>query len=229
MIGDHAGCGIPQGLGDLGLAPPDLVRHIAWDIGVAALGRSLSQRLDAVFVAQTWSRLVIDCNRDPDATDAVPAISDGTEIPGNVDLTPSDRASRIAEIHLPYQTAIGREIERRSTVGQPTILVSLHSFTPAMKGFQRPWDAGVLHDRGDNRFALSMLNAMRRDPGLVIGDNEPYHMDSIDHTIPRHAYPADLPYVELEIRQDHLGADVGVALWAGRIDRWLREAQAETS
>ena len=93
-----------------------------------------------------------------------------------------------------------------------------------MAGFDRPWDAGVLHDGGDLRFAQAMLGAMRSTPGLTIGDNAPYQMDGIDYTVPRHAFAAGLAYAELEIRQDHLSSEAGVTLWADRIADWLKQA-----
>ena len=202
LIGDHAGNSIPRRLGDLGLDAEDRVRHIAWDIGVAALGKALADRLDATFVAQTYSRLVIDCNRDPDAADAVPGVSDGTPIPGNVD---ADRAARVAAIHAPYQAAIAAEIARRET----TVLVALHSFTPVMAGVARPWAIGVLHDGHRDGFARRLLARLAARGDLVVGDNEPYRMDGTDHSVPRHAFAADLEYAELEIRQDLLAADPG--------------------
>ena len=224
LIGDHAGRAIPERLGDLGLGESDLSRHIAWDIGVRALGEALAARLDAVFIAQTWSRLVIDCNRDPNRSDAIPEVSDASPIPGNHGLTSEQRAARIAEVHAPYQDAIGAEIEARRIAGRPPVLVALHSFTPSMTGFDRPWDAGVLHDGGELRFARAMLAAMQATPGLTIGDNAPYQMDGIDYTVPRHAFAAGLAYAELEIRQDHLSSETGVILWADRISRWLNQA-----
>lgn len=224
LIGDHAGRAIPEALGDLGLNEGDLSRHIAWDIGVRALGESLATRLDAVFIAQTWSRLVIDCNRDPERADAIPDLSDGSEVLGNRGLTPRQRAARIAEVHTPYQDAIATEIEARRLAGSSTVMIALHSFTPSMAGFDRPWDAGVLHDGGDLRFAHAMLSVMQATPGLTIGDNAPYQMDGIDYTVPRHAFAARLPYAELEIRQDHLSSDDGVGLWADRIAGWLEQA-----
>ncbi|CAN5132918.1 N-formylglutamate amidohydrolase [soil metagenome] len=202
LLGDHAGQAIPSSLGDLGLTAADQDRHIAWDIGVRALGEALSEALDATFIVQTWSRLVIDCNRDPAAADAIPVVSDGTLIPGNVDLGEIDRRRRIDEVHEPYHRAIADVLTERAGRNQPTILVSLHSFTPVMNAFVRPWEIGVLHDRGEAGFAQAMLTALRAELDLVVGDNEPYRMDTVDHTVPRHAYPAALPYVELEIRQD---------------------------
>lgn len=224
LLGDHAGRAIPEALGDLGLTQADLSRHIAWDIGVRDLGEALSAALDATFIAQTWSRLVIDCNRDPGAPDAIPSVSDGTDIPGNRGLSALDMGRRILEIHDRYHRAIEDEIRARSDRGQATVLVSLHSFTPVMNAFERPWQAGVLHDAGDTAFAHAVLDALAEIPGLTIGDNQPYRMDTVDYTLPRHAYPAALAYVELEIRQDLLSQPAGVAEWSARLCSSLRQA-----
>lgn len=218
LIGDHAGNAIPQSLGDLGLAAEDRARHIAWDLGVEALGRALAPLLDAPFVAQRMSRLVIDCNRDPVRPDAMPEVSDGTRVPGNIGLSADARAARVAAIHAPYQQAIADRIAARGE----TVLVALHSFTPAMGGVARPWHAGVLHNGANDRFARAVLAKLQAEGDLVVGDNEPYAMDRIDYTIPRHAFAAGLPYVELEIRQDLLPADPEG--WAIRLARVLTAA-----
>jgi len=222
LIGDHAGNVVPAALGSLGIGLDDLVRHIGWDIGIAGLGTALAAMLDAVFIRQTYSRLVIDCNRDPARADAMPAVSDGTRIPANEALTDADRAARVAAIHAPYQAAIAAELTRRDAGGRQTHLVSLHSFTPAMAGVARPWQVGVLHDRGELSLTHRTLSRLRADPALTVGDNEPYRMDGIDHTVPRHAYP-DRPYVELEVRQDLLADAAGVAAWAARLATVLGE------
>lgn len=213
IVGDHAGNAIPERLGTLGLAPVDRERHIAWDIGVQDLGKALADALDAPFLFQPYSRLVIDCNRDPAHSDAAPAVADGSRIPGNVCLTADDLAARIAAIHAPYHDRISAELARRAAAG-PTILLALHSFTPTLGGQARPWHAGILHDGGDTRFAKALLAALGKEPGLVIGDNEPYRMDATDYSVPHHAYASRLPYAEIEIRQDCLADAAGIALWS---------------
>lgn len=214
LIGDHAGNAVPTALGSLGLSEADLTRHIALDIGIAGLGERLAEASDAVFISQPYSRLVIDCNRDPDAPDAIPEMSDGTAVPANRDLSPRERADRVNAIHAPYQEAIAAELARRDSREQPTILVSLHSFTPVMDGLARPWQIGVLHSRGDTRFARSTLWRLRARGDLIVGDNQPYAMDEIDHTVPLHAFGARRPYVEIEIRQDLLATSAAQAGWA---------------
>lgn len=213
LVGDHAGNAIPGRLGDLGLPIAERSRHIAWDIGVRGLGTRLAERLDARFIFQPYSRLVVDCNRARAAPDAIPATSDGTVIPGNAGLAEADKEARFAAIHEPYHQRIGAELARTDPDGL-TPLVSLHSFTPRMAGFDRPWHIGVLHDQGNNALALAMLAALRERPDLVVGDNEPYRMDAIDYSVPRHAYPAGRPYVELEIRQDLIETAAGQHHWA---------------
>jgi predicted N-formylglutamate amidohydrolase len=217
LIGDHAGNAVPAALGQLGLTENELARHIAWDIGVAGLGERLSATLDAVFVRQTYSRLVVDCNRDPQSPEAMPALSDGTVVPANQGLAPSDRAARVREIHEPYQAAIAAELARRDTAGRESVLVSLHSFTPAMQGIARPWQIGVLYSCGNTSFAMSVLRLLKAGGDLVVGDNEPYAMDGTDHTVPRHAFAARRPYVEIEIRQDLLASPEHQAEWSDRL------------
>jgi predicted N-formylglutamate amidohydrolase len=192
---------VPRALAGLGLPADAMERHIAWDIGVAGLGERLAQALDACFIRQSYSRLVIDCNRRPEAADAVPAVSDGTIIPGNAALTAADRAARREAIYAPYQNAIAHALDRRRAAGRPTLLVSLHSFTPVMQGFARPWRFGVLH-RGDSVLSRRVLTLLRAAVGEAAGDNQPYAMDGTDNTVPLHADPRGLDYLELETRQD---------------------------
>ncbi|GAA4003446.1 N-formylglutamate amidohydrolase [Sphingomonas humi] len=227
LLGDHAGNRIPRGMDDLGLDEAERTRHIAWDIGIAALGAALAERLDATFIHQTYSRLVIDCNRRPGAPDSIPPVSDGTAIAANAELDPANAAARAEAIQAPYQAAIGSDIERRLTAGQETILISLHSFTPSMRGIDRPWQVGILHDKGDSRFARAMLSFFAQDPELHAGDNQPYSMDVIDFTIPFHAYDRRLPYAEIEVRQDLLADELGIADWCDRIEQALNYARRE--
>ena len=227
LIGDHAGNAIPARLGDLGVSAADRARHIGWDIGISALGAALSHRLDAVWIEQAYSRLVIDCNRAPDPAadpNAVVIVSDGTAIAANTDLAPADRAARVAEIHAPYQETIAAEIARRAAAGRATILIALHSFTPAMAGIPRPWHVGILHDGANDGFCRRVLALLQADPVLTVGDNEPYRMDRIDHSIPRHAFAAGLRYVEFEVRQDLLADPAGIDRWCGILARVLLAA-----
>lgn len=218
LIGDHAGRAVPRALNGLGITAAEMDRHIAWDIGVRALGEALAERLDVPFVHQRYSRLVIDCNRDPARADAMPAVSDGTVVPGNAELSVAERAVRVAAIHEPYQRTVADQL------APDTILVALHSFTPRMQGgAQRPWQAGVLYDGGDTRFARACLAALQAERALTVGDNEPYAMNEIDYSIPRHAYPAR-PYVEFEVRQDLIADAAGVAEWCERLARVLETA-----
>lgn len=212
LICDHAGRRIPRGLGQLGLQPADLERHIAWDIGAAALARRLSDRIGAELVMQAYSRLVVDCNRYPESADIAPAVSDATPIPGNFGLAPGALADRVAAIHAPYHAAIASALDRDNR----TLLVSVHSFTPAMNGLARPWHVGVLHSH-DSPASLRMLAALNGLGDLVVGDNQPYAMDAIDYTIPRHAKARGLDYLELEVRQDLIAEAEGQIRMAERL------------
>lgn len=224
LIGDHAGCAFPAALGDMGLDPQDRGRHIAIDIGIYGLGHALARLLDAPFLHQPYSRLVIDCNRDPLHPDAIPSMSDGTWIGGNDGLDDAARTARIAAIHGPYHRAITDLITTRAAAGHQTILLSLHSFTPVMAGIARPWHVGIMHWTGYVHVAVAMLAALRADPALTVGDNQPYAMDATDYTVPFHASAHALPYAEIEVRQDLIGDVAGQSSWAQRLADAARQA-----
>jgi predicted N-formylglutamate amidohydrolase len=199
--------------------------HIAWDIGVRGLGRRLGRALDAPFVHQRYSRLVIDCNRAPGRNDSIPETSAGVPVPGNAGIAPSGRAARITEIYEPYQARIAALLDRRRSLGRTTVLVSLHSFTPSLGGQDRPWKVGVLH-RGDSGLSRRMLALLRDQLGDEAGDNQPYAMDEADNTVPLHAFPRGLDYLELEVRQDLIAAPAGQAAISAFVADLLRRAGA---
>jgi predicted N-formylglutamate amidohydrolase len=134
---DHYGRVIPRMLGDLGLPESELTRHIAWDIGIAGVAERVSNALNGHLIAQRYSRLVIDCNRPPEAVSSIPLISEATTIPGNDGLTQEAKARRRELFFDPYHHRIDAVIDQRLKAGRPTVLVSLHSFTPVYAGIKR--------------------------------------------------------------------------------------------
>jgi predicted N-formylglutamate amidohydrolase len=221
LVCDHAGNRVPRRLGTLGVPDSERQRHIAWDIGAAGVVRHMMARLGGLAILQTYSRLVIDCNRSPTVESSIPTISEDTAIPGNLNLSAADRAARVAEIFQPYHDRIAAELDRRQTAQIPTALVAIHSFTPVYRGVARPWHVGLLYNR-DDRLARPMMELLNREGGLVVGDNQPYAVsDESDYTIPVHAERRGLPYGEIEIRQDLIADEAGQSLWAERIARLL--------
>jgi predicted N-formylglutamate amidohydrolase len=224
---DHAGRRMPSRLGQLGLPDTEMKRHIAYDIGARAVAERVADALDATLIRQVYSRLVIDCNRDPSVPSSIPEISESTEITGNIGLTDDERLARQVEIFQPYHEAITAALDARQANGQPTAIVSVHSFTPVYKGEVRPWHAAVLYNR-DARLSLILKRHLDAEGGLVIGDNEPYFVsDLTDYTIPVHAERRNLPYLELEIRQDLIATEAGQTEWADRLIRLLPKVWAE--
>ncbi len=222
---EHSGRAIPRRLGDLGVAPADLTRHIAWDIGVAGVGRALSAALDATLVTQTYSRLVIDCNRTPETPQSILSLSEETEIPGNRDVTAAEVAARAREVFHPYHDRIAALLDRRAAAGRASILVALHSYTPVYHGETRPWHIGILYNR-DDRLARVLLDLLAGETDLIVGDNKPYFVDdSTDYTIPVHGERRGIPHVEIEIRQDLIADAAGQADWAARLTRLFQAAR----
>jgi predicted N-formylglutamate amidohydrolase len=224
LTADHAGRAIPRQLGRLGVPESELTRHIAWDVGIRGVTERLSAAFDATAVFQTYSRLVIDCNRAPGVPGSIPEISEQTPIPGNVGLTQTARDARGAEIFNPYHDRITSLLDARATAGRRTVYIAMHSFTPTFKGESRAMQIGVLYNR-DTRLANILLDLLRAEGDLTVGDNAPYAVsDLTDYGVPRHAERRGLPHVEIEIRQDLIADAAGEAPWAKRMARLLAAA-----
>jgi predicted N-formylglutamate amidohydrolase len=222
---DHYGRLIPRILGDLGLPESELVRHIAWDIGIAGVAEALSHHLDAHLIVQRYSRLVIDCNRPPHVAGSIPRISEATTISGNEGISREVALMRRAQIFDPYHRRIGEVIDQRASAGLPTVLVSLHSFTPVYAGIARPWHIGTLYHR-DTHLPPLLLKLLRAEGDLVVGDNEPYAVsDETDYTIPVHGEARGLMNTGIEIRQDLISDVAGEKAWADRLARIFAEIE----
>lgn len=224
---DHASPRLPRRLGDLGVSEADRLTHIGWDIGAALVARRLAALVDAPLVLSGYSRLAIDCNRPPGAPTSIPEMTGGVEVPGNRSLAPADAAERAEALFWPYHRAVEALLDARRDAGLPTLVVAVHSFTPSLLGQARPWRAGLLYNR-DRRLADLFGASLAREPGMIVGDNEPYRVtDGGDFTVPVHGERRGLPHVLFEIRQDEISHPAGVEAWAARLASLVREAEAK--
>jgi predicted N-formylglutamate amidohydrolase len=225
LVCDHASNRVPRRLGSLGLDAVQLADHIGWDPGAADVARRLSDLLDAPLVLSGYSRLVIDCNRPLGHTESIAEQSGGVPVPGNRGLSPWERESRINALFRSYHDAIDRLLDRRTR--RPSLLLSMHSFTPVLNGRPRPWHISVSHWR-DRRLAALMLGAVAHCGEFTVGNNEPYPIDDdVDYTIPVHGEGRGLPSVMIEIRQDGIRTAADAAAWAARLAEAYRIIEAE--
>jgi predicted N-formylglutamate amidohydrolase len=218
LLCEHASNFIPARYARLGLTEADLQRHIAYDIGAAALARRLSQRLDAVLALSGYSRLLIDCNRPLAAPSSIPARSEDTVIPGNIGIDAAERALRDALFFAPFRERAAALLEARLRAGRPAVLIGVHSFTPVYLGVSRVWHAGFLYARA-RKLGRALIAALRgADPSLVVGDNEPYRItDEGDYTVPYQGDAHGIPTALIEVRQDLVGDADGQEAWAERL------------
>jgi predicted N-formylglutamate amidohydrolase len=202
LVCEHASNFIPPEYENLGLGSDGLLSHVAWDPGALAVAEEISTRLDAPLVAQRVSRLVYDCNRPPESQNAIPAKSEIFEVPGNIDLSQSQRQARIDQFYVPFQHALTSRIDRHISQIVPPVLITIHTFTPVYHGVERNLDIGVLHD-SDNRFADELLISLEQETHFKIARNAPYGpADGVTHTLVQHALPRGLMNVMIEIRND---------------------------
>jgi predicted N-formylglutamate amidohydrolase len=216
LLCDHASSAVPPGYGALGLPKGEFARHIAYDIGAAAVTRRLAAKLGVPAVLSTYSRLLIDPNRGEDDPTLVMRLSDGAVVPGNAGVDGAERARRIALFHAPYHAAVDAAIDRAMASGHPPALVSMHSFTPVWRGAARKWQVGILWD-SDPRLALPLIAALAEDRSLTVGDNEPYHGALAKDCMYRHGTRRGLAHALIEIRQDLIADDAGAEGWAERL------------
>jgi predicted N-formylglutamate amidohydrolase len=225
ILCDHASNAVPADYGDLGLPAHEFERHIAYDIGAAAVTRSLARRLGAPAILTRFSRLLIDPNRGRDDPTLVMRLSDGAVIPGNARVDLEEVMRRIARFYDPYDAAIAAAIDHALAAGHPPVIVTVHSFTPVWRGRPRPWHVGILWD-ADDRFARPLLDGLRAEEGLVVGDNEPYDGALSGDTVDRHGTVRGLANALIEIRQDLIADEAGAEEWAARFATLLRPLAA---
>ena len=222
LVCEHASAFIPDWLEDLGLSEEHRLSHAVWDIGASSLTAALSERLDAPTVISRVSRLVYDCNRPPEATDAITSRSEEIEIPGNLHLSDVDRKRRIEGVYLPFHACVSEALDR---FARPPALVTVHSFAPIWFGKHREVELGLLHDE-DDRFAKEMFAASNGDVRTAL--NQPYSAkDGVTHTLARHASSRGLESVMIEVRSDLLEDESLIMAMADRLSRMLRAALSE--
>jgi predicted N-formylglutamate amidohydrolase len=195
FVCEHAANALPEPFGALGFDPETKDAHIAWDPGALGVVQGLSDRLDLLLVTATVSRLIHDCNRPPDALEAMPARSESYLIAGNRDLAAAARLMRVEAIYLPFQAALTTQFALMLARGRRPVPVIVHSFTPVWLG-----TFGIILDTDPTFARIATAIAARR---LAFGAklNEPYSAtDGVAYTLKLHATPQDLPHAMLEVR-----------------------------
>lgn len=238
LVCDHASNAVPPWVAPLGLPPEDMARHIAWDVGARGVTAGLAAHLSAPAVMSTFSRLVIDPNRGVQDPTLVMKLYDGSIIPGNRTVDGVEVARRVEHLHRPYHAAIAETLDAMVAAARPPALVSIHSFTPQLRGRPaRPWHIGLLWDQ-DDRLLGPLLNRLRLEEDLIVGDNEPYSGHLAGDCMWMHGTARDIPHVLIEIRSDLIETPEDQARWAARLaplidgavsDMWLAEPSPLTA
>jgi len=221
LVCEHASAYIPQEYGYLGLVDKDRLSHAAWDPGALETAEILAKLLDAVLVNATHSRLLYDCNRAPDANDAIPEKSEIFDIPGNAGLSNVEIHNRIDQYYTPFYDQVRNS---RNAIGGSAVIVTIHSFTPVYHGEKRDVEIGILHDV-DARLADAILQSAKPDSELDIRRNEPYSAsDGVTHTLKVHGVEPGLLNVMIEIRNDLITTPKECQKMAEMLNALIRKA-----
>ena len=218
LLCEHASNFIPPEYAGLGVPADELERHIAWDIGAADVTRTLAHLIDAPAFLGEYSRLLIDLNRPLTSPTSIVIRSENTDIPGNASLDATERAQRATLYFEPFHHAVEQLLEERRRAGRPTLIVAIHSFTPTFHGDARPWQAGIIYDKG-TAFAEATLDRLRlHDTALNVGANVPYAVAPEDYYgLLVYGDYAHNPALLVEIRQDLLARPQQQDEWAHRL------------
>lgn len=223
VLCDHATNRIPTELGNLGLPPEELNRHIAYDIGALPLAKAIAARLSAPMFWHAWSRLVVDPNRYPTCREVVIPQSDLTVVPANQGLCEARRSERIARYHTPYHAAIREHLDVAAAAGERPVLLAIHSMTPMKREDRRPREMQTavlrLEDESGQRLAGPLIDWLRGQT-LTVGDNDPYsaiELNSMGYTLDHHGRARGLPYLLVEVRQDLLEQPEAIEAWADQL------------
>lgn len=226
LLCEHAGREIPKSLQSLGLQHDALTAHIAYDIGAEATAKLIAKALDVTLVLQRYSRLVIDCNRPPEAPDSIPGVSHGTVIPGNSQLSRTDRDQRITEIFNPLDNTLTAHFNNAPVQWA----FSIHSFTPELNGTPRPWDLGLLYQQDTQTSNKMASYASTHYPQITVGLNEPYQIDNTsDWFIPQHAEKHRVQNCLIEIRNDLISTKAGQQKWSAIVTDLIRHAVTDNA
>ncbi len=219
---DHATNTVPDFVngGTLGLSAVDMARHIAFDPGGAGVARALARALDGPCITSNFSRLVIDPNRGEDDPTLVMKLYDGTIIPANRHVDRAEIEQRLNRCYRPYHTALAQLAARR----EDTIILSIHSFTPQLRGrATRPWHVGVLY-AADQRLTDPLIARLRAEPDLCVGANEPYGGHLPGDAIARHAITHERPNALIELRNDLISTPDAQEAWGARLAPIVRDS-----
>ena len=221
FICEHASNHIPPIYDNLGLDDDLLNLHIAWDIGISEVTKNLSLRLNAPAILASFSRLLIDANRGISQAGLIPEQSDGYKIKSNCNLSEVEREKRINQYYRPFHNKVGVIIQEKAKSEKAPLIINMHSFTPQMNGFNRPWHSGMLWNK-DPRVAIVLKNKLE-GRGYCVGDNKPYSGRDLFHTMNIHGDSHGFPHVMIEIRQDEINTAEGVEKWSRILTKELKD------
>ncbi len=219
LVCEHASAVIPEHYNNLGLDQDVAKSHIAWDPGAKTTARLIADQLDAVLVEGTVSRLIYDCNRPPDASDAMIVRSEIYDVPGNVGISATERQHRVNTYYQPFKNKLTNLLSQHAT---NPVLVTVHSFTPVYQGVRRDVEIGLLHDE-DTRLADAMLSTA--SAAFNVRLNEPYGPeDGVTHTLKLHGLKNQYLNIMIELRNDLLCDDSACKSIASHLNHWLTKS-----
>ena len=172
--------------------------HWGWDPAALDVAMYLAQELKCILIHSLYSRLLVDVDRDITSDSLFRQSGDGKNIDLNQNMSKEEEHNRIIKYHMPYYNAL-REVSEKV---DPTITVSIHSFTPIYEGNVRDMEVGVLFTDSEElgQRVYEEVNERR----LIARMNEPYYGEILNamNSVLRANYPVRREAFCYEIRND---------------------------
>ncbi len=176
-----------------------LKSHRGWDPGALDLARAITVACNAPLLANTTSRLVVECNR---SLGHPQLFSEFTR-----DLDPAEQFRLLAMFYHPHRRAVEVALRRATRRGGRVVHIGVHTFTPVLNGKRRHADVGLLFDP-KRRFERDVVDALSRElraraPKLQVRRNYPYRgwTDGLTTTLRGRFPAAAYAGIELEVNQ----------------------------
>lgn len=197
---EHAGYEIPPRLlPQVAIPASVLTSHRGYDRGAREIALALGEQLNSPPVLCTVTRLVVDHNRSESF--------DGMFSRYGRALDDRTREELLRQHYRPFRDQVRKAIEQQLAAGHDVVHISVHTFTPVLRGERRSADIGLLFDpvrAAETQVAEAWRDAlMRHWPQLRVKMNYPYLGTDDGHTTALRAVFPDPQYagIELEVNQ----------------------------
>ncbi len=196
---EHASCEMPEVYP--ARVPASILRsHMGWDKHAGRFAVALGEATGSSVFLGSYSRLLVDLNRSEDSGEIWSRYSRK--------LSEREKSRILKTLYRPFRHRVFERIRKLNpSIAHPVLHLSIHSFTPVLRGQKRPYHLGILFDP-KSPVEVEVARAIKSQvkahaPNLVVAFNKPYLGTEDGHTNSlRKAFGYAYAGIEIELRQN---------------------------